>query len=68
MLGNDWITLLSGGALAFLVVNNFFLESTDHGVGVLFGFTLCGKKRRAVTMNSLSLWGVYGPTSVIVDG
>jgi cytochrome d ubiquinol oxidase subunit II len=56
MLGNDWITLLSAGALAFSVLNYVLLDGTDLGVGVLFGFTLCAKQRRAMAVTILPIW------------
>ena len=56
MSGNDWMTLLSAGALAFSVLNYVLLDGTDLGVGVLLGFTRSGKQRRAMAVTILPIW------------
>lgn len=56
MLDNDWITLLSAGALAFSVLNYVLLDGTDLGVGVLLGLTRCSKHRRAMAVTILPIW------------
>lgn len=56
MADNDWITLLSAGALAFSVLNYVLLDGTDLGVGVLIGLTRCARHRRTMAVTILPIW------------
>lgn len=55
-MDNDWITLLSGAALAFSVMNYVLLDGTDLGVGVLMGITRGSRHRRTMAVTILPIW------------
>jgi cytochrome d ubiquinol oxidase subunit II len=56
MLDNDWVILLSAGALVFSVLNYVLLDGTDLGVGVLMGLTSRPEERRAMAVTILPIW------------
>lgn len=56
MLDNDWVVLLSAGALAFSVLNYVLLDGTDLGVGILMGLTPKADERRAMAVTILPIW------------
>ncbi|WP_449432701.1 cytochrome d ubiquinol oxidase subunit II [Pseudomonas putida] len=56
LLGVDWLTLLSAGALAFSVIVYVLLDGTDLGVGMLMLGNRADEDRETLALTILPVW------------